>query len=169
MTSGTLVLGPLNGMSDVLRRSMLLQWAPRGFLSASLLLAVTFPHLSYFSNPGNQFELVPVLIYALIGRSLTVLVGWAGQISMGHFAIVGIAAFLTARWAGHADWNIVSRRSGVGELSSSGAHNPHRRSPDRTRCQCAPSRRKRGPECRSAVLDPGSRDHRSVVRHARPG
>jgi ABC-type branched-subunit amino acid transport system ATPase component/ABC-type branched-subunit amino acid transport system permease subunit len=43
--------------------------------------------------------LVLVLLYALLGIALTMLVGWSGQVSLGHFGIVGLAAYLTARWA----------------------------------------------------------------------
>ena len=48
-----------------------------------------------------------VLIYALIGVSLTMLVGWAGQVSLGQFAVVGIGAYVTAKWAGESGWSIV--------------------------------------------------------------
>ena len=90
-----------------LRESVGIRWAPRGLVVAALLVAALFPVLPYFSHPGNQFLLLLVLIYALIGVSLTILVGWAGQVSLGSIAIVGIGAFLTARWAGHAGWNVV--------------------------------------------------------------
>src|SRR2546423_6799453 len=29
------------------------------------------------------------------------LVGWGGQVSLGHFAVVGMAAYLTGRWSPH--------------------------------------------------------------------
>ena len=90
-----------------LRDSVPLRWTPRGLLIGAVALAVVFPHLPYFARPGNQFLLALVLIYALLGVSLTMLVGWAGQVSMGNFAIVGVAAFLTARWAGQHGWNVV--------------------------------------------------------------
>ena len=85
--------------------------ASDGLLAASMavvvVVAALFPVLPYFSQPGNQFLLLLVLIYALIGVALTMLVGWAGQVSLGSFAVVGIGAFLAARWAGHAGWNVV--------------------------------------------------------------
>src|SRR5207244_13549249 len=34
------------------------------------------------------------------------LVGWAGQVSLGHFAVVGLAAYLTARWADN--WSLAA-------------------------------------------------------------
>ena len=73
-----------------------------------MAVAAVFPLLPYFSNEGNRFLLVLVLVYALIGVALTTLVGWAGQVSLGHFAIVGLASFLTARWAGHAGWSLLT-------------------------------------------------------------
>jgi ABC-type branched-subunit amino acid transport system ATPase component/ABC-type branched-subunit amino acid transport system permease subunit len=90
-----------------LRESIGIRWAPGGFVVAALLVAALFPLLPYFSHPGNQFLLLLVLIYALIGVALTILVGWAGQVSLGSIALVGIGAFLAARWAGHAGWNVV--------------------------------------------------------------
>ncbi len=92
---------------EVLRGAKLLRSAPRWFIGVVLLVAVVFPRLPYFSRPGNQFLLVLILVYALIGVALTILVGWAGQVSLGHFAIVGLAAYVTARWAGHTGWSAV--------------------------------------------------------------
>jgi ABC-type branched-subunit amino acid transport system ATPase component/ABC-type branched-subunit amino acid transport system permease subunit len=83
------------------------RWAPRGLGVGALVLAALFPHLPYFASSGNQFLLLLVLVYALVAVSLTILVGWAGQVSLGSFALVGIGAFLTARWAGSAGWNVV--------------------------------------------------------------
>ena len=90
-----------------LRASRGIRWGPRGLIAGVVLVAAVFPVLPYFSEPGNQFLLLLVLIYALIGVALTMLVGWAGQVSLGSFALVGIGAFLAARWAGHAGWNVV--------------------------------------------------------------
>jgi ABC-type branched-subunit amino acid transport system ATPase component/ABC-type branched-subunit amino acid transport system permease subunit len=69
-------------------------------LSALALLAV-WPQLPYFHSTGNEFLLSLVVIYALIGIALTMLVGWGGQVSLGHFAVVGLGAYLTARWGPH--------------------------------------------------------------------
>jgi ABC-type branched-subunit amino acid transport system ATPase component/ABC-type branched-subunit amino acid transport system permease subunit len=45
------------------------------------------------------------VIYAVIAVSLTMLIGWGGQLSLGHLAVVGIGAFVTARAAPHG-WSI---------------------------------------------------------------
>jgi ABC-type branched-subunit amino acid transport system ATPase component/ABC-type branched-subunit amino acid transport system permease subunit len=63
-----------------------------------LFVAGIAPHLPFLRTDGNRFLLALILIHAMIGISLTVLVGWAGQVSLGHFAVVGLGAFLTARW-----------------------------------------------------------------------
>ena len=53
-------------------------------------------------SPSNAFSLSVVAVWAMVAVSLVVLTGWAGQISLGQFAIVGAAAIvagnLFARW-----------------------------------------------------------------------
>ena len=73
--------------------------------SAALLVAAVLPQLPYFDTSGHRFLLSLVLIYALLGIALTMLLGWAGQVSLGHFAVVGIAAYLVVRWAPHG-WSL---------------------------------------------------------------
>jgi ABC-type branched-subunit amino acid transport system ATPase component/ABC-type branched-subunit amino acid transport system permease subunit len=90
---------------EVLRGSPFLRYGMRWLIGVSLVVAVVFPLLPYFK--ANQFLLVLVLIYALIGVSLTMLVGWAGQVSLGQFAVVGIGAYVTAKWAGESGWSMV--------------------------------------------------------------
>ncbi len=56
--------------------------------------------------PGYRVQLVTVIaIYALIGLSLVVLTGWAGQVSLGQMAFVGwgsaLAGTMVQRW--HVD------------------------------------------------------------------
>src|SRR4051795_10053312 len=61
-------------------------------LAALLGLAVILP----FVVSGNyifQLQLLP--IYGIVGVSLVVLTGWAGQISLGQFGLVGMAAAVT--------------------------------------------------------------------------
>ena len=94
-------------MPPGLSRSPVVRWTPRGLIVAVLVVAVVMPDLPYFSQPGNQFLLVLVLVYALVGVALTMVVGWGGQVSLGAVAVVGIGGFLTAKWAGHAGWNLI--------------------------------------------------------------
>ena len=66
--------------------------------------------------PGNRVQLVTVIaIYALIGVSLVVLSGWAGQVSLGQMAFVAfgsaLAGTMAARW--HVDTGLVLLASGA--------------------------------------------------------
>ena len=87
-----------------LRSSPLVRYQRTGLAVGAILLALVFPHLPYFNSTGNQFLLVLVLLYAMLGVALTMLIGWAGQVSLGSFALVGLAAYLTTRWGPH--WSL---------------------------------------------------------------
>lgn len=71
----------------------------------ALVLALAWPQLPYFHTSGHQFLLSLILVYAIVGVALTMLLGWAGQVSLGHFAVVGLGAYLAARWAHHG-WSL---------------------------------------------------------------
>lgn len=80
----------------------------RLLLSAfGLLVAFLVPQLPYFDSAGNRFLLTIVLIYALLGVALTMVLGWGGQVSLGHFGVVAVGAYLTARWA-EAGWSFTA-------------------------------------------------------------
>jgi len=63
----------------------------------ALAIALLAPLLPYFRSENHRFELALVLVYAIVAVSLTVLIGWGGQVSLGHFAVVGVGAFVAAR------------------------------------------------------------------------
>ncbi len=58
--------------------------------------------LPRFLGPGNLTKAAALIAFVIIGLSLVVLTGWAGQISLGQMAIVGIgaaaSAAVTSRW-----------------------------------------------------------------------
>lgn len=66
----------------------------RGAVAALLLAAAAVPPL-LAGNVWNQ-RIALAAIYAVIGLSVNLLIGHAGQISLGHQAFVGIGAFTTA-------------------------------------------------------------------------
>jgi len=45
---------------------------------------------------GNSFLIAQICIYAVIALSLTVLTGWAGQVSLGQFGLVAVGALMAA-------------------------------------------------------------------------
>jgi len=60
----------------------------------ALLVAVAIPVVA--GSASRDFLLAEVVIYAMVGLSVTVLSGWAGQLSLGQFAFVGLGAMTTA-------------------------------------------------------------------------
>ena len=62
--------------------------------AAALVVALVVPLV--FTTSAQMFLITQVLLYAMIAVSLTVLLGWAGQLSLGHFALVGLGAMTTA-------------------------------------------------------------------------
>jgi branched-chain amino acid transport system permease protein len=56
--------------------------------------------------PPSRLQLAAViLIYGLVGVSLVVLTGWAGQISLGHWALVGVGGTVAATLYGRHGWD----------------------------------------------------------------
>ncbi len=71
----------------------------RGTVWGALALAVALPQLPVlgFDTQGKAFLFTLTLGYVLVGLSMTLLVGWAGQVSLGQFALVGVGSFTAAR------------------------------------------------------------------------
>ena len=90
---------------ESLRSSRLVRFHRVVLIGAAAIVALVLPNLPYFHTNGHRFLLTLVVMYALLAVALTMLVGWGGQVSMGHFAIVGLGAYLTGRWAPHG-WNL---------------------------------------------------------------
>jgi ABC-type branched-subunit amino acid transport system ATPase component/ABC-type branched-subunit amino acid transport system permease subunit len=86
---------------QALRATPLVRFHKLGLALVAAIALVVWPQVPYFNTTGHEFLLSLVLIYALLGIALTMLVGWGGQVSLGHFAIVGLGAYLTARWQPH--------------------------------------------------------------------
>lgn len=71
-----------------------------GMAAAGIALFTWLP----FVLPGSRASLVSVImLYGIIGISLVMLTGWSGNVSLGHWAIVGVGALLAQKWATEAD------------------------------------------------------------------
>jgi ABC-type branched-subunit amino acid transport system ATPase component/ABC-type branched-subunit amino acid transport system permease subunit len=92
---------PAIRVPEIIRGDAIVRYHRVALILGSLIVAAVVPQLPYFNSTGHQFLLSLILIYALLGVALTMLVGWGGQVSLGHFALVGLGAYLTARWAPH--------------------------------------------------------------------
>jgi ABC-type branched-subunit amino acid transport system ATPase component/ABC-type branched-subunit amino acid transport system permease subunit len=65
--------------------------------AGALLVAVVLPWI--FTSSGDIFLFSRVLVYGMIVLSVSVLIGWAGQLSLGQFAFVGLGALGAAALA----------------------------------------------------------------------
>jgi ABC-type branched-subunit amino acid transport system ATPase component/ABC-type branched-subunit amino acid transport system permease subunit len=92
---------PILRVPESLRSSALIRFYRPSLALGSLALLAVWPLLPYFHRTGNEFLLTLILIYAVIGVALTMLIGWGGQVSLGQFAVVGLGAYLAARWQQH--------------------------------------------------------------------
>jgi branched-subunit amino acid ABC-type transport system permease component len=72
-------------------------------LLAAVLLVL--PQLPGLRTQGQAQSLTLILAFAVVGLSLTLLTGWAGQISLGHFALLAVGAYSAAR-AGDHGWAV---------------------------------------------------------------
>ena len=71
-------------------------------LGGAAALALVLPA---FLDNSRTFLFSRIFVFAVIAVSLTILTGWAGQLSLGHFAFVAIGAVVTARLVGH--WPLI--------------------------------------------------------------
>jgi branched-chain amino acid transport system permease protein len=69
-------------------------WAARAAVPLGVLLVTTWYCLHY--SQGRSDYLASALVIAVGALSLNVLVGYVGQISLGHHAFIGIGAFMAA-------------------------------------------------------------------------
>ncbi len=71
-------------------------WAARGSVLAFVGVLVLWLGPVVLLNGEEWFALSLAAVYAIIGLSLNVLIGYTGTISLGHQAFVGIGAFASA-------------------------------------------------------------------------
>lgn len=66
--------------------------------SLTALLAVVVLGLPWALSPGQTNLAALTFVYGILGLSLLVLTGWAGQISLGQFAFAAVGGFVVATW-----------------------------------------------------------------------
>jgi ABC-type branched-subunit amino acid transport system ATPase component/ABC-type branched-subunit amino acid transport system permease subunit len=68
-------------------------WVRRlGLLTGAVALALAAALPLIVTSASRNFLFSRVLIFAIVGLSVTILSGWAGQLSLGQFAFVGLGA-----------------------------------------------------------------------------
>jgi ABC-type branched-subunit amino acid transport system ATPase component/ABC-type branched-subunit amino acid transport system permease subunit len=86
---------------EVVQNRFIAKHGARAFGLVALTIAVILPALPPLRTEGHRFQLANVVIYAIIGVSLTMVIGWGGQVSLGHFAVLGVGAYVGARMSDH--------------------------------------------------------------------
>lgn len=79
--------------------------------AVAVLLALASPFLV---PELDRFLVSKAAIYAIVGVSLVVLSGWAGQISLGQFALVGVGAAVAGGLAADANWDFFAALASAG-------------------------------------------------------
>jgi branched-chain amino acid transport system permease protein len=74
-----------------------------GFAAITVFL-VALPYLPWIGRPGNTLKAGAVLLFAIVGLSISILTGWAGQVSLGQMGFVAIGAALGAKAT--TDWGL---------------------------------------------------------------
>jgi len=67
-----------------------------GLVAAAAAALIAYP---FISDTGQTFLMAVIFLNAIIGLSLVVLTGWAGQVSLGQFGFAAIGAVLAAALA----------------------------------------------------------------------
>jgi ABC-type branched-subunit amino acid transport system ATPase component/ABC-type branched-subunit amino acid transport system permease subunit len=88
LATGTRPLPPAIAAHPLVRRLPLIAGVGGTLLAAAAPLVLR--------APSQQAALSRVLVIALVALSLSVLTGWAGQLSLGQFAFTGLGALVTA-------------------------------------------------------------------------
>ena len=76
-------------------------------VALGVLLAIVALALPATMSASRQNLLAVITIFCIVGLSLVVLSGWAGQISLGQFALVGIGGAVAGSLSQDAGWDFV--------------------------------------------------------------
>ena len=98
---------PPTRVPEPVRQRPLVRYARPLFVLFCLAVAVLAPLLPGLHSSAHRFDLVITLVMAIAGVALTMLVGWAGQVSLGHFAVLGLGAYLAAKLVPH-HWSMLA-------------------------------------------------------------
>ncbi|MBV9410412.1 MAG: ATP-binding cassette domain-containing protein, partial [Acidimicrobiia bacterium] len=96
---GYIAVREVRPIPAALRNLPEVRWGRTGLLATVAALAVLVP---FVLSDSRVILLTYITLYAIIAISLVVLTGWAGQISLGQFAFVGLGAAVTASLLVHA-------------------------------------------------------------------
>ena len=96
--------GEVRPVPAVLRR---LPEVRLGYLAVAAVVAVLVVGGPFLMGTNGQLKAGIVVVFAMIGTSVVVLTGWAGQVSLGQMAFVGVGAALGAWCTVDRGWDPV--------------------------------------------------------------
>src|SRR5207244_7507703 len=85
----------------VVRSRAVIRWAAPVGCVLAYCVALLLPVLPFFHTEAHSFHLVVPLTRASVGVALTMLLGWSGQVSLGHFAVLGLGGYLAGKLEPH--------------------------------------------------------------------
>ena len=80
-----------------------IRWGSLGGRLSVIAFAVTLP---LWASPSQIQLAALVLIYAMVAVSLVLLTGWAGHVSLGHWALVGVGGVVTSMLFSRHGWDL---------------------------------------------------------------
>ncbi len=92
---------------------------PQIMVTLALVAAVLLPIIA--TRPSRHFLYSTMLLLAIVAFSLTLLTGWAGQLSLGQIAFAGLGAFLTTALVRGMTIEWAGRRLDIPEIPFEGA------------------------------------------------
>lgn len=90
---------------EIVAERVLVRHSRTLLIGAGLFLGLLAPFLPVFRPEAKQFLLSITLVYAMVALSIVILTGWAGQVSLGQFALMGAGAFMAARLSNNG-WSL---------------------------------------------------------------
>jgi ABC-type branched-subunit amino acid transport system ATPase component/ABC-type branched-subunit amino acid transport system permease subunit len=96
-SAGWSLAGRSRSLSRDIADLALVKWVSRLAAVGVLIGAAAVPLIVNTNSDRNKFAVV--LVTLIVALSATLLTGWAGQLSLGQFAFVGVGAFMTAYYA----------------------------------------------------------------------
>lgn len=103
LTSSWKVLDEPRPLPAAVRTQGLVHILRTGVPVVALAIAVALPSLL---GPGELLKASTVLILAIVGTSLVVLIGWAGQVSLGQMGFVAVGAAVGAVCTSTLHWDL---------------------------------------------------------------
>ncbi|MCU1603390.1 MAG: transporter related [Frankiales bacterium] len=87
-------------LSDRLRQVSFARNVDRWTWALLALLLLLLPTLPGLGSHGQAYSLILIIAFAIVALSITLLTGWAGQISLGHVGLLGVGAYSAAAATG---------------------------------------------------------------------